>query len=91
MFKPGTAYYYSANGFNLVKEVMEEVTEESFEELAQDLSRTQLKVRWLPLTEILCNFYFHGNRFFFVNFIEGSFQYPQLLIAHNTTHTFLYR
>ncbi len=37
MFKPGTAYYYSANGFNLVKEVMEEVTEESFEELAQRL------------------------------------------------------
>lgn len=33
MFEPGTAYYYSANGFNLVKEVMEEVTEESFEEL----------------------------------------------------------
>jgi CubicO group peptidase (beta-lactamase class C family) len=37
MFEPGTAYYYSANGFNLVKEVMEEVTEESFEELAQRL------------------------------------------------------
>jgi CubicO group peptidase (beta-lactamase class C family) len=37
MFQPGTAYYYSANGFNLVKEVMEEVTEESFEELAQKL------------------------------------------------------
>ncbi|MHC4426714.1 MAG: serine hydrolase, partial [Planctomycetota bacterium] len=37
MFEPGTAYYYSANGFNLVKEVMEEVTEESFEELAQGL------------------------------------------------------
>ena len=37
MFKPGTAYYYSANGFNLVKEVMEEVTDESFEELAQRL------------------------------------------------------
>ena len=37
MFKPGTAYYYSANGFNLVKEVMEEVTEESFEKLAQRL------------------------------------------------------
>jgi CubicO group peptidase (beta-lactamase class C family) len=37
MFEPGTAYYYSANGFNLVKEVMEEVTEESFKELAQRL------------------------------------------------------
>jgi len=37
MFEPSTAYYYSANGFNLVKEVMEEVTEESFEELAQRL------------------------------------------------------
>lgn len=56
-----------------------------------DLSRTQLKVQWLPLTEILRNFFFHGNRFFFIKFIEGSFQYPQLLIAHNTTHTFLYR
>ncbi|HUU18138.1 MAG TPA: prepilin-type N-terminal cleavage/methylation domain-containing protein, partial [Sedimentisphaerales bacterium] len=47
----------------------------------EDLSRTQLKVRWLPLTEILRNFYFHGNRFFFIKFIEGSFQDPQLLIA----------
>ena len=37
MFEPGTAYYYSANGFNLVKEVMEGVTEESFEELARRL------------------------------------------------------
>jgi len=34
MFKPGTAYYYSANGFNLTKEVMEQVTSETLEELA---------------------------------------------------------
>lgn len=34
MFKPGTAYCYSANGFNLAKEVMEQVTGESLEELA---------------------------------------------------------
>ena len=34
MFKPGTEYYYSANG---LKDVIEEVTEESFEELAQRL------------------------------------------------------
>ena len=37
MFKPGTEYYYSANGFNFLKDVIEEVTEESFEELAQRL------------------------------------------------------
>ena len=37
MFKPGSAYYYSANGFNLVKEVMEKVTGETFEDLAQRL------------------------------------------------------
>ena len=37
MFKPGTAYYYSANGYIFLKEVMEEVTEESFENLAQRL------------------------------------------------------
>jgi CubicO group peptidase (beta-lactamase class C family) len=37
MFKPGSAYYYSANGFNLVKDVMEEVTGETFEDLAQKL------------------------------------------------------
>ncbi|MFC2083596.1 serine hydrolase [Bacteroidota bacterium] len=37
MFEPGTAYYYSANGFNLLEEVMEEVSGESFEELAQKL------------------------------------------------------
>jgi len=37
MFKPGSAYYYSANGFNLVKDVMEEVTREKLEELAQRL------------------------------------------------------
>jgi hypothetical protein len=37
MFKPGFAYYYSANGFNLVKDVMEEVTGETFEDLAQRL------------------------------------------------------
>ena len=37
MFKPGTAYYYSANGFNLLKKVMEEVTGEAFEALAQRL------------------------------------------------------
>ena len=37
MFKPGSAYYYSANGFNLVKDVMEEVTGEKLEELAQRL------------------------------------------------------
>lgn len=35
MFKPGSAYYYSANGFNLLKDVMEEVTGEKLEELAQ--------------------------------------------------------
>jgi len=27
-----------------------------------------LKVRWLPLTEILRNFFFQGNRFFFIKF-----------------------
>jgi len=37
MFKPGSAYCYSANGFNLVKDVMEEVTGEKLEELAQRL------------------------------------------------------
>jgi len=37
MFKPGTAYYYSANGFNLTKEVMEQVTGETLEELATRL------------------------------------------------------
>lgn len=37
MFKPGSAYYYSANGFNLLKDVMEEVTGEKLEELAQRL------------------------------------------------------
>jgi len=37
MFKPGSAYFYSANGFNLVKDVMEEVTGETLEELAQRL------------------------------------------------------
>jgi len=37
MFKPGTAYFYSANGFEFAKEVMQEVTGESFEELAQRL------------------------------------------------------
>ena len=36
-FKPGTAYYYSANGFNLTKEVMEQVTGETLEELATRL------------------------------------------------------
>ncbi len=37
LFKPGSAYFYSANGFNLVKDVMEEVTGETLEELAQRL------------------------------------------------------
>jgi len=37
MFKPGSAYYYSANGFNLLKDVMEEVTGEKLEELSQRL------------------------------------------------------
>ena len=37
MFKPGSAYFYSANGFNLLMEVMEETTGETFEELAQRL------------------------------------------------------
>jgi CubicO group peptidase (beta-lactamase class C family) len=37
MFRPGSAYYYSANGFDLVKDVMEEVTGEKLEELAQRL------------------------------------------------------
>ena len=37
MFRPGTAYYYSAQGFNYVKEVLEEVTGEPFEKLAQRL------------------------------------------------------
>jgi CubicO group peptidase (beta-lactamase class C family) len=37
MFKPGTAYYYSANGFNLTKEVMEQATGETLEELATRL------------------------------------------------------
>jgi CubicO group peptidase (beta-lactamase class C family) len=37
MFKPGSSYYYSANGFNLVKDVMEEVTGETLEDLAQRL------------------------------------------------------
>ncbi len=37
MFKPGSAYYYSANGFNLLKDVMEEVTGEKLEQLAQRL------------------------------------------------------
>ena len=36
-FNPGTAYYYSANGFNLTKEVMEQVTGETLEELASRL------------------------------------------------------
>lgn len=45
MFKPGSSYYYSANGFNLVKEVMEEVTGEKFEDLAQRLIFKPLGMR----------------------------------------------
>jgi len=37
MFRPGTAYYYAANGFIFAKEVLEEVTGEPFEELARRL------------------------------------------------------
>lgn len=37
MFEPGTAYLYSANGLNLLQDVIEEVTGESLEELAQRL------------------------------------------------------
>lgn len=37
MFKPGTEYYYSAKGFVLLQHVMEVVTGESFEQLAQRL------------------------------------------------------
>ncbi len=59
MFKPGSAYFYSANGFNLVKDVMEEVTGETLEELAQRLvfqplgmknSSFVLKEELLPVT-----------------------------------------
>jgi CubicO group peptidase (beta-lactamase class C family) len=59
MFKPGFAYFYSANGFNLVKDVMEEVTGETLEELAQRLvfqplgmknSSFVLKDELLPVT-----------------------------------------
>jgi len=37
MFEPGTAYLYSANGLALLQDVMEEVTGETLEELAQRL------------------------------------------------------
>ena len=37
MFKPGTSYYYSANGLIFCKEVLEKVTGESFDNLAQRL------------------------------------------------------
>lgn len=37
MFEPGTSYLYSANGLNLLQDVIEEVTGESLEELAQRL------------------------------------------------------
>jgi CubicO group peptidase (beta-lactamase class C family) len=59
MFKPGSAYFYSANGFSLVKDVMEEVTGETLEELAQRLvfhplgmknSSFILKEELLPVT-----------------------------------------
>ena len=30
------------------------------------LPRSQLKVGWLPLTEILCDFLFHANTFFLI-------------------------
>ncbi len=45
MFKPGSAYYYSAIGFNLVKDVMEEVTGEKLEELAQRLVFQPLEMK----------------------------------------------
>ena len=66
MFKPGTAYYYSANGFNLVKEVMEEVTEESFEELAQRLvfkplgMKSSSFVRQDKLVQLAANGHLHA-------------------------------
>ena len=59
MFEPGSAYFYTANGFNLVRDVIEEVTEESMEELAQRLvfqplgmknSSFVLKKELLPFT-----------------------------------------
>jgi CubicO group peptidase (beta-lactamase class C family) len=37
LFKPGTAYFYSANGLVFTKEVLENVTGESFDELAKRL------------------------------------------------------
>ncbi|MRR22164.1 class A beta-lactamase-related serine hydrolase [bacterium] len=37
MFEPGTAYHYSANGLTLLQDVIEEVTGETLEELAQRL------------------------------------------------------
>lgn len=37
VFEPGTAYLYSANGLALLQDVMEEVTGETLEELAQRL------------------------------------------------------
>jgi CubicO group peptidase (beta-lactamase class C family) len=45
LFKPGSAYYYSANGFNMVKDVMEEVTGEKLEELAQRLVFQPLEMK----------------------------------------------
>lgn len=37
LFEPGTAYFYSANGLTLLQDVIEEVTGENLEELAQRL------------------------------------------------------
>jgi CubicO group peptidase (beta-lactamase class C family) len=45
MFKPGSAYNYSANGFILVKDVMEKVTGEKLEELAQRLVFQPLEMK----------------------------------------------
>jgi CubicO group peptidase (beta-lactamase class C family) len=45
LFKPGSDYYYSANGFNLVKDVMEEVTGEKLEDLAQRLVFQPLEMK----------------------------------------------
>ena len=55
------------------------------------LPRSQLKVRWLLLTETLCDSLLHGNTFLLVQLLQGRLQYPQLLIAHDPTHPFLQR
>ena len=88
MFKPGTAYYYSANGFNLVKEVMEEVTEESFEELAQRLvfkpfgMKSSSFVKQDKLVQLAANGHLQIKQHFFCKF------YFDLMQNHCSPHPY---